>query len=87
MKMEGAAALHLLQAMIDYFEAGNRETDGAAKNILESDFEYKAHWEGEIRRLQKGEDWTGLRAPEAEILAAALRRLQGMLAGGAGKGL
>ena len=82
MKMDEAAVLHLLHAMIDYFEAGNRETDGAAKNILSSDFEYKAYWEEVIKRLQQGEEWTGLRAPEAEIIAAALRQLQGMLSGG-----
>jgi len=70
--------------MIDYFEAGNRETDRAAKDILESDFEFKTFWEEEIERLQQGEEWTGLRAPEAELVVEALRRLQGMLAEGDG---
>jgi hypothetical protein len=36
--MDRADLLHLLQAMIDYFEAGNQQTDAAAKDIIESDF-------------------------------------------------
>jgi hypothetical protein len=80
LKMDRNVSLHLLQAMIDYFEAGNRETDAAAKAIIESDFENKAHWEAEIGRLKEGKDWTGLRAPEAEIVAVALRQMQRMLA-------
>lgn len=78
--MDRTASLYLLQAMIDYFEAGNKETDAAAKAIIESDFERKALWQEEIGRLREGEEWTGLRAPEAEIVAAALRQMQRMLA-------
>jgi len=76
--MERKEALHLLQAMIDYFEAGNQETDTAAKAILESDFEYRQHWRETIDELRTGPDWTGLRAPEAEIVALGLRRLLGL---------
>ena len=72
-------SLHLLQTMIDFFEAGNQETDAAAKAIIESDFEYSANWEAEIKRFREGTDWTGLRAPEAEIVVATLRHLQQML--------
>ncbi len=79
--MDTRASLHLLQAMIDFFEAGNQDTDAAAKAILESDFEYSANWEAEIDRLREGADWTGLRAPEAEIVAAGLSIIQEMLAG------
>lgn len=79
--MDRVASLHLLQTMIDYFEAGNRETDAAAKAIIESDFEYRENWEKEIASLQKGQEWTGLRAPEAEVVAAALHAIQQMLEG------
>jgi len=78
--MEKSEALHLLQSMIDYFEAGNQETDEAAKAILESDFEYRAHWRTAIDELQSGTEWTGLRAPEAEIVARGLRRIRELLA-------
>jgi len=77
--MDPSAALHLLQTMIDFFEAGNTETDAAAKAIIESDFEYNDHWEAEINRFRTGTEWTGLRAPEAEIVATALRALLQML--------
>jgi len=65
--------------MIDYFEAGNQETDRAAKAIIEWDFEYPADWQAEIKRLRERGEWTGLRAPEAEIIAAALRSIQQQL--------
>lgn len=77
--MEKIAALHLLQAMIDYFEAGNQETDAAAKAIIESDFESTPTWEAETDRLREGVDWTGLRGPEAELVARALRDIQALL--------
>jgi len=80
--MERDVVLHLLHAMIDYFEAGNRDSDGAAKDILASDFESKTYWEQEIKRLQQGEEWSGLRAPEAEIVVTVFRQLQGMLGDG-----
>jgi hypothetical protein len=77
--MDDSAALRLLQAMIDYFEAGNQESDSAAKAIIESDFENGEKWRAAIKELLTGEDWTGLRAPEADIVAAALRSVQGMV--------
>jgi hypothetical protein len=79
-RMEKTEALHLLQTMIDYFEAGNQETDAAAKAILESDFDRRDHWREEIDRLHHGMEWTGLRAPEAEIVGRVLRYLQQLLA-------
>ena len=77
--MDRTAAIHLLQVMIDYFEAGNQHTDAAAKAIIESDFEYPENWQAEIRRCKAEGEWTGLRAPEAEILASALGSIQKML--------
>lgn len=77
--MDRINSQYLLQAMIDYFEAGNKETDATAKTILESDFDYKEHWKAEIKRITKGKDWTGVRAPEAEIVAVTLRQIQQML--------
>ena len=78
--MDTTTSLHLLQTMIDFFESGNQETDAAAKSIIESDFEYSANWEAELQRLRQGPDWTGLRSPEAEIVGAALRHIQELLA-------
>jgi hypothetical protein len=77
--MDKIAAHNLLQALIDYFETGNQETDPAAKAIIESDFENLADWRKEIKRLQISGEWSGLRAPEAEILASALRFIQQQL--------
>lgn len=77
--MESRDALRLLQTMIDYFEAGNRETDAAAKAIIESDIEYGENWQRQIKGLRQGVAWTGLRSPEAELVAAALHSIQQML--------
>lgn len=77
--MDRTDTLHFLQAMIDYFEAGNRQTDAVAKYIIESDFEYANKWQAEIKRCKAEGEWTGLRAPEAEIVVAALRSMQKML--------
>lgn len=77
--MDRDTALHLLQTLIDYFEAGNKETDSVAKDILDFDADFKEKWAEEIRRLLSSGDWSGLRAPEAEIIAAALHHLQQML--------
>lgn len=77
--MDQTYSLRLLQTLIDYFEAGNQQTDAVAKAILENDFEYKTKWEDEIKRFRNSTDWTGLRSPEAEILAAALRFLLQLL--------
>ena len=77
--MDRTNALHLLQTMIDYFKAGNQQTDAAAKDIIESDFGYLDSWQAEIRRRKAEGEWTGLRAPEAEIVVAALHTMQKML--------
>ena len=79
--MEKQDAQQLLQTMIDYFEAGNQDSDAAAKAILESDFEGREHWRAEAANLRQGTEWSGLRAPEAEIVAAALHHLQQLLTG------
>lgn len=77
--MDRAAAIHLLQVMIEYFEAGNQHTDAVAKSIIESDFEYLENWQAEITRCKAEGGWTGLRAPEAEVLASALGTVQKLL--------
>jgi len=77
--MDRDTALHLLQTLIDYFEAGNKETDHVAKDILAYDFEFQEKWSEEIKRLLSGGDWSGLRAPESEIIAIALHHLQQIL--------
>lgn len=78
-EMDRSTPRLLLQTLIDYFEAGNPETDAAARAILDSDFGNRAHWEATVGRLRHGPGWTGLRAPEAEVVARALRALQQML--------
>jgi len=65
--------------MIDYFESGNKETDRAAKAILEWDDEHLKDWQAEIKRLRDEGEWTGIRAPEADIVAGALRSIQQQL--------
>ena len=74
--MDNRNAQSLLQTMIDYFETGSKESDRAAKAILEWDFENETVWQGEIRRLRESGEWTRVRAPEADIVAAALRSIQ-----------
>jgi hypothetical protein len=74
--MDKDFALRLVQTLIDYFESGTKETDRAAKNIIEWDVENRADWQAKIQRLRETGDWTGLRAPEADIIAAALRLIQ-----------
>ncbi|HER63292.1 MAG TPA: hypothetical protein ENO11_04880 [Desulfobacteraceae bacterium] len=77
--MDNTAARGLLQTMIDYFESGNKETDRAAKAILEWDDEHLKDWQAEIKRLRDEGEWTGIRAPEADIVAGALRSIQQQL--------
>lgn len=67
--------LHVLHLLIDYFESGNTETDAAAKAVIESDMDGREIWSEVIRQYRQGAEWTGLRAPEAEILANALREI------------
>lgn len=74
--MDKKFALRLVQTLIEYFETGTKETDRAAKNIIEWDVENRADLQAEMHRLQEAGDWTGLRAPEADIIAAALRLIQ-----------
>ncbi|MCK9294510.1 MAG: hypothetical protein M0P70_05455 [Desulfobulbaceae bacterium] len=74
--MEKITAHHVLQLLIEYFAAGNKETDAAAKAIIEWDSEYRAIWQGEMQRYREGTDWTGIRAVEAEMLAAALQEIK-----------
>jgi hypothetical protein len=70
-----------LAALIDYFEAGNRESDAAAKAILAADGEFDEYWRPEIEGFQQSLEWTGLRGAEAEILAARLRQAVKLVAG------
>lgn len=69
----------VLTTLIDYFEAGNRESDAAAKNILASNSEFAEYWQAEIERFQRSVEWTGLRGQEAEILATRLRHAAGLI--------
>jgi hypothetical protein len=59
-----------LQTLISYFETGNQETDAAAKAIVASDADNRQE---AIERFRNSTEWTGIRAPEAEMLALALR--------------
>lgn len=74
--MDKNFAMCLVQTLIDYFETGTKETDRAAKNIIEWDAENRADWQAEMQRLRETGDWTGLRAPEADIITSALRLIQ-----------
>jgi len=71
--MNDSEVQQALQTMITYFESGTRESDEAAKTILLSDADY---WQEKIEDFQASVEWTGLRAPEAEVLALALRTLR-----------
>ena len=74
--MESIDTFRVLEIIIDFFEAGNQKTDAAAKAIFESDLEYGDYWRGEIQRLRKGVEWTGIRCVEAEILTSVLHRVK-----------
>lgn len=63
---------HALQTLITFFETGTKEADAVAKAILASEAEY---WQEVIERFQNSTEWTGIRAPEAEMLALALREV------------
>ena len=77
--MDTTSARRLLQVMIEYFETGNQTTDGVAKMILASDFEYSDFWQQEMKHLKSGVEWSGIRTVEAEILVAALRHINELL--------
>jgi hypothetical protein len=68
--MERSEIQRVLESLITYFETGTKETDAAAKAIIAYDADY---WREAIERFQQGTEWTGIRAPEAEMLASALR--------------
>lgn len=72
----------VLATLIDYLEAGNRESDAAAKAVFAADSEFNDYWRAEIERFQRSVEWTGLRGPEAEILAVRLRQAARILADG-----
>lgn len=74
--MDRTKAFQLLQIMIDFFEAGNKQADAMAKEIIESDFDSLDQWRAAIKRLKDDGEWTGLRAPEADIVVEALRLIQ-----------
>ena len=74
--MEKISPEHVLQLLIEYFEAGNKQTDAAAKDIIETDFEYEEIWQAEMKRFMKGGGWTRIRAPQAEMLAGALQQIK-----------
>ena len=73
----------VLTTLIDYFEAGNPESDAAAKAILAADGEYDEYWRAEIERFRQSVLWTGLRGPEAELLADRLRLILTLIGGSA----
>ena len=74
--MEKKTAHLLLETLINYFEAGNMESDTAAKKIMNYDFDHQDVWHTAIKKLQESGQWTGLRAPEADILLEALQLIQ-----------
>jgi hypothetical protein len=69
-------ARQALQTLINYFETGTRESDAVAKAVLATESEY---WQQETEHFQKSTEWTGIRAPEAELLAVALREVNRLL--------
>jgi hypothetical protein len=71
--MDARDTLVALTCLIDYFEAGNNDSDEAAKAILASDSRFTEYWYPAIKRFRTSADWTGLRGPEAELLANRLR--------------
>lgn len=67
-----------LTALIEYFEAGNPDSDAAAKAVLAADGDQE-YWRAEIEEFRQSVEWTGLRGPEAEILASRLRQAEQLL--------
>lgn len=70
--MKDSEVQQALQTLITFFESGTKEADEMAKIILLSEADY---WQEVIERFQASIDWTGIRAPEAELLVLALREL------------
>ena len=79
--MDTEEILQTLTALIDYFEAGNTESDAAAKAVLTADSTFNEYWWPEIERFRKSSEWTGLRGPEAEMLAGRLRQAAALITG------
>ena len=63
-----------LTTLSDYFAAGNDESDAAAKAVLVADSAYDDYWRPEVEQFQRSAEWTGVRAPEAELLVHFLRQ-------------
>lgn len=76
MQNRKSQAQRLLDALITFFETGIAETDAAAKAILQADADYHEYWQVEIEHFQKSVEWTGIRSPEAELLAAGLEDIR-----------
>lgn len=74
--MDNTTAYRLLETMITFFESGTKESDTSAKAIIEWDFDHLEYWQKEIKCLQDEGEWTGLRAPEAEMITGILRNIQ-----------
>jgi hypothetical protein len=79
--MDAKEIQQALNILIDYFEAGNSESDAVAKAILVSDSKYNEYWHPAIERFRISVEWTGLRGPEAEMLANRLRQAAELVAG------
>lgn len=80
--METTEVGRVLNTLADYFAGGNPESDAAARAVLVADGDYQDYWRPEIERFRQGVEWTGLRGPEAELLANALRQAGRLIAGG-----
>lgn len=78
--MEATEIERVLITLIEYFEGGNPESDAAAKAILTADSEYEEYWRADIEKFRRSAEWTGLRGPEAELLANGLRLAVQLLA-------
>lgn len=74
--MEKIDTHSVIDLLIEYFETGTKETDAVAKLILQSSSEYNTSWQDEIKRIQAGTEWTGLRSVEAEIITFSLKEIQ-----------
>lgn len=81
--MESQKIQRLLTTLIEYFEAGNPESDAAAQAVLAADGD-DGYWRAEVESFRQSAEWTGLRGPEAELLAGGLRQAAQLLGDGAG---
>lgn len=60
--MDTEELLQTLTSLIEYFEAGNTESDAVAKAVLIADSKFDEYWRPGIERFRKSIEWTGLRA-------------------------